>query len=429
MFRTRNLACFLSTTIVAFLIIPLAPAEKFTFRPYLDPDKTLNASLETIDGQDISINGVDTAAPSEPFTFDWGDGATSNAWFPAQHTYQNTNKNYTVRVTAHYSGGATDFVEVFVRFKPVNWSFVADPTVPDRFDIPSTPITPVSTLPGYLPPDGTQIFAVSDIGASERSAVEYAMSVAHWIQLRYVHENVTSEAAGAHAMLKQTTFPGSLSFWYTQPPTFTAHPDYLAGEIYFSSLFHEAGHIMTLNCPASFRMGGKIDGNMNAIFSEGLAGVFQHATAYEILNTKGRFGLPEDVLSMIKFDAIKTVVVARQSYARVFNGDSVVTTYNDPNTVDDETFNTFLTVVYVFVDLAETQGNFRKPLQRTMELFETFNQSDATKYQQPDNESFRSTYWVAALSYGFKTDLRDRFRDLGFPVKNKIYRELKSRVK
>ena len=428
MFRTRNLARFLLATIAAFLIIPMASAEKFSFRPYIDPDKTLAASVDAINGQDVTINGLDSAAPSLPFTFDWGDGATSDAWFPAQHTYENTNKNYTVRVTAHY-GGATDFVDVFVRFNPIEWSFVADPTVPDRFDIPSTPISPVSTLQGYLPPDGTQVFSVSDIGESERAAVEYAMSVAHRLQLRYVHENVTSDAAGAHAMLKQTAFPGSLSYWYTQPPTFAAHPVYLEGEIGFSSMFHEAGHIMTLNCPASFRMGGKIDGNMNAIFSEALAGIFQHATAYEILNTKGRFGLSDDLLSMIKFDAIRTIGVVRTSYVRILNGESDVTSYNDPTTTDDETFDTFLTVVYIFTDLAETQGNYRKPLQRTMELFETFNQSDANQYQVPANESFRSTYWVAALSYGFKTDLRDRFRDLGFPVKNKTYRELKSRVK
>lgn len=428
MVRTNAFRRFVMLAIGALSLIPIALAEKFSYRPYLDPGKTLEASVQTVSGGDVTINGVDASAPSLPFTFDWGDGSTNDAWFPVQHTYQNTNTNYTVRVTAHY-GGATDSVEVYVRFKPVDWNFVADPNVPDRFEIPSTPINSVSTLQGYLPPDGTQVFSVSDVDASERAAIEYVMSVAHRLQLRYVHENVTSDAAGALAMLKETNYMGSLSYWYTQPPTFTAHPVFLEGEIGFSSLFHEAGHIMTLNCPESFRMGGKIDGNMNAIFSEALAGVFQHATAYEILNTKGKFGLPEDVLSMIRLDAIKTVGVVRQSYARVLNGDSYVTTYNDPNTTDDETFDTFLTVVYVFIDLAETQGNFRKPLQRTMELFETFNQSDATTYQQQSNESFRSTYWVAALSYGFKTDLRGRFRDLGFPVKNKIYRELKSRVK
>ena len=56
------------------------------------------------------------------------------------------------------------------------------------------------------------------------------------------------------------------------------------GTIEWSSFMHEMGHNFTLNSPADYYYGGKIDGNANAIFSESLAQIFQHATAFEIIN-------------------------------------------------------------------------------------------------------------------------------------------------
>ncbi|MBC8424286.1 hypothetical protein H8E07_09205 [bacterium] len=42
------------------------------------------------------------------------------------------------------------------------------------------------------------------------------------------------------------------------------------------------GHNATLNFPAVHDYGGKIDGYVNAIYSETMAQIFQYATAYEL---------------------------------------------------------------------------------------------------------------------------------------------------
>ena len=38
-----------------------------------------------------------------------------------------------------------------------------------------------------------------------------------------------------------------------------------------------------------------IDGNANAIYSESMAQIFQHATGYEIVNNYDYYGLSEDL--------------------------------------------------------------------------------------------------------------------------------------
>jgi len=42
------------------------------------------------------------------------------------------------------------------------------------------------------------------------------------------------------------------------------------------------------------------------------------------------------------------------------------TTYNDPTTTHDDTLNTFMTVAYVFCELAEQRSDYRAPLKRMM---------------------------------------------------------------
>ncbi|NQV35763.1 MAG: leucine-rich repeat domain-containing protein, partial [Phycisphaeraceae bacterium] len=50
------------------------------------------------------------------FTWEWGDGTATRGCFPQTHTYTDTNKNYIVRVTSHYTNGTTDYEEEFVEF-------------------------------------------------------------------------------------------------------------------------------------------------------------------------------------------------------------------------------------------------------------------------------------------------------------------------
>lgn len=49
-----------------------------------------------VDGLDVSINGI-VDGLTGPMQWDWGDGAVTQSWFPAQHTYAKAG-SYLVRV-------------------------------------------------------------------------------------------------------------------------------------------------------------------------------------------------------------------------------------------------------------------------------------------------------------------------------------------
>ncbi|MBN2086369.1 MAG: hypothetical protein JW748_14210 [Anaerolineales bacterium] len=89
--------------------------EQLTGRP-----SQLSLWIEELDQRSgkVVVNGVDLNRPTTPFTVDWGDGETADAWFPFQHTYADTGRNYLVAVTAHYSQTDTDAAELLVRFSP-----------------------------------------------------------------------------------------------------------------------------------------------------------------------------------------------------------------------------------------------------------------------------------------------------------------------
>ena len=75
----------------------------------------------TSSGQ-VTINGVDTTAPSIPFTFDWGDGTVSSGWFLSTHVYSDTTVNYLVTVTAHHADGTSPQAQTLVFFGSPNYS-------------------------------------------------------------------------------------------------------------------------------------------------------------------------------------------------------------------------------------------------------------------------------------------------------------------
>jgi hypothetical protein len=69
---------------------------------------------------------------------------------------------------------------------------------------------------------------------------------------------------------------------------------------------------------------------------------------------------------------------------------------------------------------AEQVQTYILPLTRTMRLLRTLRQDLLNEYAPTANTSaaatFRATLMVAALSYGFQTDLRAEFRALNFPI-------------
>jgi uncharacterized protein (TIGR03437 family) len=65
----------------------------------------------------VQINGVDSSeAPNTPFTWNWGDGATTQGFFPQSHTYSNIEQNYSLQVTAHENDGSTDCAQLSIIF-------------------------------------------------------------------------------------------------------------------------------------------------------------------------------------------------------------------------------------------------------------------------------------------------------------------------
>ena len=263
-----------------------------------------------------------------------------------------------------------------------------------------------------------------------RSTIEYVLTIAALIQKDFVNDNVYQTDEGfKQVILRQPSFEGMYSLWYTNPVGIVIGNTGFQGTIQWSSLFHEMGHNFTLNTPQDYYYGGKIDGNANAIFSESMAQIFQHATAYEIINNAGRYGLSEYMVCEIKQSAISSILIVRNAYEKYLNSGMEFCSWNDPETSEDETFNTFMTIAYKFCEHAENAGlGYRTPLKRMMEFLQIFNEDLKQRYAPHSNtpiaSTFRATFMVAALSYAFSTDLRMEFKDLNFPVSDEIYEEL-----
>ena len=125
--------------------------------------------------------------PTTPFTLDWGDGTSSNGFFPRQHSYSQI-KNYTVTVTAHYSGGATDSAQILARLVAPSIQPVA---LPSGFGvtIPSSGPLPTSRLLYPVPATLTP-FGASDFGTVSRSAMEYVLSTVAATEKDLINSNV-----------------------------------------------------------------------------------------------------------------------------------------------------------------------------------------------------------------------------------------------
>ncbi len=377
----------------------------------------------------VVVNGGDSRRPSIPFTFNWGDGKVTDAFFPATHTYSDTNKNYVITVTAHYDDRTTDSTGLLVRFvapviKPVS--------LPDdvRVTIPISSVSLVSRMPGYTLPSGLTVFDDSHFGTTPRSTVEYVLTVAASIQKDFANDDVCLVDGGfRQVVLRDPDFGGMYSLWFTSPVSFGVSASGFQGTVQYSSFMHEMGHNVTLNSPANYYYGGKIDGNANAIFSESMAQIFQHATAFCLLNNYQTYGLGEDLAADIRDSALNSMRIVRTAYESYLSTGKRFASWNNPSTPEDETFNTFMTIAYKFFEHAEkSPSGYRTPLKRMMVLLQTFDEDMRTRYDQHHNTetaaTFRSTLMVAALSYAFGADLRPEFRALNFPINDPVYDEL-----
>lgn len=431
-FKIFSLACFI---LLEFIYLTSINADFDFKRQLFEEPTTLFLWIVNIDKDTgkVDINGVDTQGPGTPFTWDWGDGVAHDGWFPQNHTYSNITKNYIVKVTAHYSGDKTDFAEILVRFVAPN---IVPISLPDNIavSIPDHDVALTSRMPGYGIPDGLTHFDDDSFDTVSRSDVEYLLSLAAWLQMDFVNDNVyLIDGNFNQVLLRDPTFGGMYSLWYTSPVSFGVGDYGFQGTIQYSSFMHEMGHNFTLNSPANYYYGGKTDGNASTIFSETMAQIFQHATAYEIVNNFDTYGLSEDIAFDIEQNAIPSISLVRISYENYVNSGMAFSSWNDPSTPEDETFNTFMAIAYKFFAHAENDGfGYKIPLKRMMTLLQLFDPDLRQRYDQQNNnlaaDTFRATLMVTALSYAFSTDLRGEFRNLNFPISDETYSELMDKV-
>jgi hypothetical protein len=421
------------TAVLICLAITAAKTEAFDFKQQLfGPPSTLTVNIESIDANtgEVHVNGCDSQCPTTPFTWNWGDGSEpENGWFPMEHTYTNLTENYIITVTSHYSEEETDTAETLARFaapqiSPVNLPSDIEVTIPD------SDVSLDSRMPGYYPPATLTHFDDSFFEIVPRSTIEYVLTVVAFIEKDLVDSDVANVAGGfQQVVLRDPGFGGMYSLWFTSPVSFGAGDYAFGGTIQYSSFMHEMGHNFTLNSPADYYYGGKIDGCANAIYSESMAQIFQHTTAYEIINNAEYYGLSEELVCDIKNSAISSMQIVRNAYENYVDGGANFYSWNNPGTPEDETFGTFMTIAYKFFEQAENSGKgYRIPLKRMMKLLQQFNADLKDRYDRlhntPAADTFRSTLMVAALSYGFSTDLRPDFEALNFPIDDATYNEL-----
>lgn len=412
-------------------IVPLP----FNFKTSIcNEKKTLSsyvASIDTASGE-VTLNGYDGRGPAY-FTFAWGDGtANETGGFEKKHTYRIRTKNYLASVMADYGSGKKDTVKVLIRFctpsiepKAMKAPFAIDVAIPSQTE----PLILSSREPNYGAPDDHR-YADTGFKAVSREVVEYVLTVAAKIQLEIADYNVEEVNGGfkQYILYDPLMEGGMVSKWYSSPVTFIAGSRAFDGTIDWSSFYHEMGHNVTLNFPKAYRFGGKIDGNANALYSETMAQIFQHTTAFEIVNRYAEFGLSPDIALEIEQTSLATLRVVRNAYLDYLTKGRKFHSWNQEITDNDEAFESFMTLAMVYCEEAEDRNDYQGPLKRMMKFLGNFDADLHTEYNPTINsagaDTFRATYMVAAFSYGMDEDLRPRFKDLKFPIKDEIYRRL-----
>jgi len=422
--------CLISINLT--ILDDLSAQEIFNYKKYLfDPPSTLSINIEEINKTTgyVRVNGYVSGSPIY-ISWDWGDGTIENGWFPMTHTYTDISQNYILKVTAHYSDGGEEEAEALVRFVPpiilpITLSDTIAVHIPDNEDVLDTMGTRL-----YLPPENLTFFDDNFFPIIPRSTIEYVLTTAAKYQKDFVNNSLfLPYGKFEQYMFRDPTFGGAYSLWFTNPVSFGVGDPFMLGNIDYSSLFHEMGHNTTLNTPPSFYYGDVIGGNANAIYSESMAQIFQHATGYEVVNNYDYYGFSEDLMIEIKQQVIRTIKFVRYGYEQYILNDKPFASWNDPSTPEDETMLTFLTIAYKFCEHAENaEEGYMIPLKRMMNLLQGLCQEWANAYDPLNNtadaDTFRATLMVRALSDAFQTDLKDEFRDLNFPVSDQIYNAL-----
>ena len=284
----RRASLVLPATILLFCCsIQTTTAQIFDYKKYLSGSpSTLSVSITSLNSSSgkVAFNGIETQTVVAPFSWEWGDGTTTSGFFPQEHTYADRTKSYVAKITSHYAGGKTDFVEMSVLFQPLSpyaWA--------------NAPAALAVTIPSIKPNLGTRLYPLPNLTVFDNSffqvisrpTLEAILTVAAAVEMDFVNNEVyLYQNRFLQVMLRDPGYGGAYSIWYSNPVAFGVGDVFLKYIPDFSAFFHEMGHNFTLNSPANYYYGGRIDGNANAIFSEAMAQIFQHAAGYEIVNNR-----------------------------------------------------------------------------------------------------------------------------------------------
>lgn len=405
--------------------------EIFNYKQVLaGPNRTLTVSINTVNRAtgEVVFGGGDSRGPTTPgltFTWVWGDGTSNNGFFPQTKRYADVTKNYVVRVIANYSPTEKDTVEVLVDFVKGKITPVA---LDARFRVflPSQPVS-LSSANGYSIPATLRPLPDNLFTDVSRADFEYLFQIGSVIEHDFVNGDVVMPGGKFEQYaLRDSTFGGAYALWYTRPVSFGIGNGFLKGaDSDFSSMYHEMAHNITLNFPASYQYGGKTDGPANAIFSEAIAQIFQHAAGYELINNYQQYGLDDIWLFKLKQNFTSNVRFQRTLFNEYMSAGMPFQTYYNANQNDAkrnrEVLQTFLTVPYMFFRYTEEQGKgYRAPVKRLMQFLGRLNADWLKRYDpktdSPAANAFRATLWVAAISHTFQRDLRADFRAIGYPV-------------
>lgn len=413
-------------------ILPASQTNSVNFQSAIfGPFQSLSLNVVSANSNNgvANINGVDTRQPNIPFSWQWGDGYVTSGFFPQSHTYSSVMSNYVVTVTAFYSGGATGTAQTVVWFVPPKVQAVTLP-MDTAVTIPTFPETLVSRN-GYGFSATLTNFVAGEFGTIPQTTIQYVMTAAAAMERDFVNENyVLVSGQFQQVVLCDPSVAGYYSLWYSGPVAFSGgNTNALEGSIPWVFYFNEMGKNFTLNSPSNYCFGGKIDGDANAIISESLGGIFEIATAYELLNHSAELGLSPELVADIHNSALAGMSAVVANYNNYTNTGSVFHSWNNGTVNPDVTIDTFSTISYEFFKHAEESGQgYRIPLKRLMQALELFNSnwlnSFSPNQDTPAADSFRATLWVTALSYAFQNDLRAEFEGLNFPVSDTTYTNL-----
>jgi hypothetical protein len=425
--------CFVLILLCWANVLLIGQTKIFDYSRYLfGTPSSLSLNVQSVNAAagTVTINGVDSRAPTTPFTWYWGDGNVTTGFFPQSHSFANATRNYLLKVIANYSNGTTDSSTILIRLvPPIIVPITLSPDI--AVTVPISPVALGSRL--YTPPSVTT-FGDSFFTTVPRPTLEYVLSVVSSIEKDFMNDNVfLYNSKFQQVMMRDSAFGGAYSLWYTNPVAFGVGDVFMKGSFGYSALIHEMSHNYTLNSPAAYYYGGRIDGNANAIYSETIGAIVQHAAGYEIINNYQHYGLGEDLMTDIQSSFVSSINIVRASFDNYVSAGKKFVCWNDPNTTVDETFNTFMTFACRFCQHAESAGlGYRTPVKRMMKLLQGLNQNWVQQYDRLNNsavaDTFRSTLMVAAISYAFSTDLRAEFRGLNFPVSDQKYNDITNSV-